>query len=85
MVIDMALPLWIYPVLVWTILWKGIGSWKAARKGHLIWFVAFFIFNTAGILPIIYVFFFQNFKFSKKKSSKRKVSKKKSKKVPTLS
>jgi len=82
MVIDVVLPLWAYPVLVWTIAWKAIGAWKAARKGHLIWFVLFFVVNTAGILPIIYIFFFQNFKVSKKRVVKKKNSRKK--KVPTL-
>jgi len=85
MVIDVTLPLWIYPILAWTIIWKAIGAWKAARKGHLIWFVSFFIFNTVGILPIIYIFFFQRMDFSKK--AVRKVSRKsnkRSKKFPTL-
>jgi hypothetical protein len=87
MVIDMALPAWIYPILVWSIIWKAIGAWKAARKGHLIWFVSFFVFNTAGILPIIYIFFFQNYEFSGKprRSKTKKRSVKKSKKFPSLS
>ena len=79
------IPAWIYPVLIWTIIWKAIGAWKAARKGHLIWFISFFVFNTAGILPMIYIFFFQNFSFSKK--GKGKVPRrrgKKSGKVPSL-
>ena len=88
--IDMALPVWIYPVLVWTIIWKAIGAWRAARRGHVIWFVAFFIFNTAGILPIVYIFFFQKLKFSSKPvgRSVKKVSEKKKRKVrkcPVLS
>jgi len=86
--IDVTVPLWVYPILIWTIIWKAVGSWKAARRGHLIWFVAFWAFNTAGILPIIYILFFQNMVFSiskdKKKSSKKKVSRKKVKKAPTL-
>ena len=76
--VDIAIPLWMYPILVWTIAWKAIASWKAARRGHLIWFVAFFIVNTVGILPMIYLFFFQNMKsVTKNKRRGKKVAKKK--------
>ena len=33
---------------------KAIGMWKAARRTQTAWFVCLLIFNTAGILPIIY-------------------------------
>lgn len=39
--------------------WKGIALWKAGTKKHLARFICIFIFNTAGILPIIYLAFFQ--------------------------
>jgi len=74
-------PWWIYPVLVWTLFWKGIGAWKAAKNNQLIWFVSFFVFNTIGILPIVYLQWFQedwNKRISKK--MKKKVSRKKMKK-----
>jgi len=86
MVIDVVIPMWLYPLLIWTIIWKAVGAWKAARKGDLVWFVAFFIFNTGGILPIVYIFIFQKLKFSGKKVVK-KVSRKRAgkvKKAPTL-
>jgi methionyl-tRNA synthetase len=44
---------------VWTLIWKGIGLWKAGRNKQLAWFVFIFILNTAGILPILYLAFFQ--------------------------
>ncbi|MDO8741485.1 MAG: DUF5652 family protein [Candidatus Woesearchaeota archaeon] len=54
---------WFIPVLIilsiWDAVWKGIGMWKAGRNNHLAWFVCIFIFNTVGILPIIYLAFFQ--------------------------
>ncbi len=81
MIVDMAVPIWVYPVLIWTIVWKAIGAWKAARKEHLVWFVSFFIINTVGILPIIYIFFFQHYKFSNKV---RKKITKRYKKIPSL-
>jgi hypothetical protein len=45
-------------VVVWEAVWKGIALWLAARNGHLIWFIFLLILNTAGILPIIYIFAF---------------------------
>ena len=81
----MVIPLWMYPILVWTIIWKAVGAWKAARNGHLIWFVVFFVFNTVGILPIVYLFFFQNRRFSMKAKKKaKKIYKKRKKRMPSL-
>jgi methionyl-tRNA synthetase len=44
--------------LIWTICWKGIALWKAARRGAFGWFVILLIFNTLGILEILYILFF---------------------------
>lgn len=44
---------------VWEILWKGLGMWKAARNGQMWWFIPILALNSAGILPIIYIVFFQ--------------------------
>ena len=50
---------WLIIFLVtWEAVWKGIALWRAGRNGHLIWFIALLILNTAGILPIIYIFAF---------------------------
>jgi hypothetical protein len=48
----------IWLALIWTIPWKGIALWKAARNGHIAWFIILFIFNTLAILEIIYIFIF---------------------------
>ena len=45
-------------ILVWSMVWKGVALWRAGRNAHLGWFVALFILNTLGILPIIYIFAF---------------------------
>ena len=45
-------------LVIWSIVWKGIALWKAARNGHKVWYVAMLILNTVGILEIIYIFFF---------------------------
>ncbi len=36
---------------------KFMAMWKAARAGSLGWFVCLGIFNTLGILPLIYILF----------------------------
>ncbi len=43
---------------IWSVPWKGIALWKAARNKSLAWFVVLFIVNTAGILEILYIFVF---------------------------
>ena len=50
-------------ILAWTLPWKGIALWKAARNSHKGWFIALLVVNTLAILEIIYIFY-----FSKKKS-----------------
>jgi len=47
---------------VWTLAWKGVALWKAAKNNHTAWYVIMLIANTMGILEIVYIFF-----FSKKK------------------
>jgi hypothetical protein len=44
---------------IWDGVWKLIAMWKSARKRQLAWFICLAIFNTAGILPILYILFFQ--------------------------
>ena len=45
-------------IIAWSMVWKGIALWRAAGNAHLVWFIALLIFNTLGILPIIYILFF---------------------------
>jgi hypothetical protein len=40
---------------IWDSVWKLIGLWRSARNNKLAWFVCIAIFNTLGILPMIYV------------------------------
>jgi predicted permease len=46
-------------VAIWDGVWKMIALWKSARNDQLGWFICLAIFNTAGILPIIYILWFQ--------------------------
>lgn len=41
---------------IWSIIWKGVALWYAARNGHKAWYVIMLILNTVGILEIIYIF-----------------------------
>jgi len=56
MIADTTL-LWLIPLIIWEMIWKSIALWKAGRNNQLTWFVCLLILNTAGILPIIYIYF----------------------------
>ena len=45
-------------IVIWSIVWKAIATWHAARNSQLGWFIALFIINTVGMLEIIYLLFF---------------------------
>ena len=53
------IPAYLVPIVLWDAIWKGIGMWKSARNNQKIWFVLIFILNTVGILPILYIAYFQ--------------------------
>jgi len=61
-------------VSLWSLAWKGLALWKAARKNSAIWFVILLVVNTIGILEILYIFIFS--KMNEKKSQKKKGKKK---------
>jgi len=44
---------------IWDGVWKLIAMWKSARNEQLGWYICLAIFNTIGILPILYILFFQ--------------------------
>ena len=66
-------------VSIWTLVWKGLALWKSANKKSVPWFVILLIFNTIGILEILYIFVFSKISFKGKKMtiSKPKAKKKK--------
>lgn len=45
-------------LIVWSVIWKGLALWKAARDGSKTWFVILLIVNTLGILEILYIYVF---------------------------
>jgi len=46
-------------LIIWSMIWKGIALWRAGRNNQLVWFIVLLIFNTGGILEILYLFVFQ--------------------------
>ncbi len=63
-------------LLIWSAVWKGLALWRAAREGSKPWFIAFLVLNTAGIVEIIYLFFFAKEKLSFSSKPKAKSRKK---------
>ncbi len=53
------------PLILWSLVWKGLALWKSARAGGKGWFIALLLVNTLGILEILYIYVFS--KSSKKK------------------
>ena len=43
-------------LLVWMLFWKGIALWISAREEKKWWFWIILVFNTMGLLEIIYLF-----------------------------
>ena len=65
-------------IAIWSMVWKLLGLWKAARKGSVVWFVVLALINTVGILPMLYIFVFSHMRKPKpveKAKPKRKAPK----------
>lgn len=48
-------PMIMYPLIIWSVFWKGWALWRSARMNHKGWFIALLIINTVGIFEIIYL------------------------------
>ena len=48
----------IFVAVAWTLAWKGLALWKAAKTGAKGWFVVMMVVNTLGILEILYLYIF---------------------------
>jgi hypothetical protein len=62
MVEAMIFPIWLKIIIliavVWEVAWKGFGLWRAGKNNRPVWFVFILILNTLGILPIVYLTWF---------------------------
>jgi methionyl-tRNA synthetase len=67
-----ALILLLILVIIWSAIWKFMALWKSARKGSLAWFIVLGIFNTLGILEILYIYVFSERKSNKPTRFKKK-------------
>jgi hypothetical protein len=45
---------------LWELPWKSIALWKAARNKHTGWFVALMLVHLAGLIDILYIFYFSS-------------------------
>jgi uncharacterized protein (DUF983 family) len=43
-------------LVIWSTIWKGLALWRAAKRNSRIWYVILLVFNTLGILEIIYLY-----------------------------
>jgi len=57
--------IWLPSLIVWSLFWKGYALWRSARNYQKGWFVSLLIFNTLGILEILYLSLFQKNRQSK--------------------
>jgi len=42
--------------LAWSLAWKGVSLWQAAKDGSKPWFATLLVTNTLGILDAVYLF-----------------------------
>lgn len=54
-------------LLIWELVWKLTAMWKAVKKDSVPWFIVIAVFNTLGILPILYIYVFSEMKVKKKR------------------
>lgn len=64
-------PVIFFLIIVWSLYWKGMALWKAAKLDSQKWFIALLILNTLGILEILYLYVFS--KKSEKLPEEKKV------------
>jgi len=55
---DQTIQIFVYLALLWSLPWKGVALWKAARNQDKIWYIVLFLVNTLAILEILYIFIF---------------------------
>jgi hypothetical protein len=45
-------------LILWSIPWKAVALWKAARSGQKGWFIVLVLVQTLAVLDILYIAFF---------------------------
>ncbi len=47
----------VFPVMLWSLTWKGLALWHASKRDEQWWFIALLVINTVGILEMCYLLF----------------------------
>ena len=50
-------PMLVMLILAAVLILNGLALYKAARKESIVWFWVILIFNTLGVLPLVYLIF----------------------------
>lgn len=46
------------PLMIWSLIWKGLALWHAAKQDQKAWYIVLLVLNTVGIVEIFYLFVF---------------------------
>lgn len=41
---------------IWSLFWKLLATWHAAKRKERVWFILLFLVNTFGLFEIMYLF-----------------------------
>ena len=50
---------WLTLAVIWSLPWKGVALWFAARNKQKIWFICILLINSLAVLEVTYLLFFQ--------------------------
>ena len=56
---ELIIMILLFGAVAWSLAWKGVALWYAARDGQKGWYVALLVINTLGVLEILYLFVFR--------------------------
>ena len=42
-------------LIIWSLIWKGLALWRAAKRNDKAWYVIMLLVNLAGLIEIIYL------------------------------
>jgi len=60
---------------IWSLIWKGLSLWHAAKRQDKGWFIFFLLIHTAGIIEFVYLMFIAKVFTSSSKSPPRRRAK----------
>ena len=59
-------------ILAWTLPWKIMALWRAAKRGEKVWFIVLLVVNSLAILDILYIYVFSRRSVMEKIKNKMK-------------